>query len=434
MFQQSSWKAILVMCILLLVLIPASAMAATPGPDEPDQATLIQVDGSTTVYPIVSVGQYQYNNATCAISDPIYYTGSSHGQISVMNIFPSGINIDIGLSSSSCNSGNAFEPVGNAFTAAEYGTLTGTPSDYNCTTIVQAPIAQDALAVIVHPSRTCAVSLTKTQMQQIWEGNRTDPPTTYTWGQIFPGCAGQPFANNTLVPRFRIRESGTRDSFNSLNSFIRTTGIIYPNEERTANATGLPRMQGNSQTLQEIQGNPDQIGYTSLAFTAGVRSLELDCASYGSPAGCVGTDAPTKANVKDGSYPLKRTLRMFTKPGGLACATNFVTWVQSPQGQAVVSNVGYVENIADNQLPPNWDIFIDNIGDIGDVAVLGGDWNSDCPPDPSDPEYPIVRGCTRSDVSFDGTVDINDVSTFGACWNVQWGAGRPIVPGCWTTP
>jgi hypothetical protein len=91
-----------------------------------------------------------------------------------------------------------------------------------------------------------------------------------------------------------------------------------------------------------------------------------------------------------------------------------------PRGQAIVNNIGYVTNLPANELPPNWDINADHIADINDVILLGSYWRQSGPMDLQDALYPFVRGWTRADINFDGTVNVLDISEFSSYWNHSW--------------
>jgi ABC-type phosphate transport system substrate-binding protein len=527
-------KIVIILSLLALSLIPAVALAR-PG---------FVIDGSTTVYPIASVAQFQHPSAPWTI----YYTGSGHGQVSIMNDFPTGINVDLALSSSSCSTSNQNIPVPDEFTAGEYTPGAANTSDWRCPgqpagplgNIVGTTVAKDALAVIKNNARVsskpgCVDFFTRNMLRAIWQGYAYDPaadtatrvwrkavgapetggqcgnlvdddgdgvaddgcpiahpgfyiPVRHTWAEIWPACAStpaEPWANDTIVPVARIHESGTRDSFNSLNSFQRNASFptspapfgknaIYTDELLSLDPAGtLPaggadpngyayacttgglscpggynpplfgtaaRQQGNSQTNALIAANANYLGYSSLAFTVGVTTINARCGgnSY-TNCGSQTTVAPTKANVVNSTYPLRRDLFMFTNSLSNPQAIQFAhTDMLTGRYQSIVANVGYVEVIPFNTNPPNWDLDLGGgpsgslgISDAFDVSVLGGDWNRTCPADPEDDENPTVRGCTRADINFDTQVNGLDVGGLGGCWNKVWGPSVANTPGCW---
>ena len=52
-------------------------------------------------------------------------------------------------------------------------------------------------------------------------------------------------------------------------------------------------------------------------------------------------EKPELANIKDGSYALSRPLFFYTRDKPAGDIKSFTDWVLSPEGQAIVSKVGY---------------------------------------------------------------------------------------------
>ena len=57
----------------------------------------------------------------------------------------------------------------------------------------------------------------------------------------------------------------------------------------------------------------------------------------------VGNDevAPTEANIQSGRYPLSRDLFFYTRGEPSGTAKAFIDFALSPEGQAIVTKVGY---------------------------------------------------------------------------------------------
>lgn len=82
-----------------------------------------------------------------------------------------------------------------------------------------------------------------------------------------------------------------------------------------------------------VASDPGGIGYTSfqLATKTGVKAVN------------VGGIAATAASVKEGKYPFARTLHFYTNKEKESEQTRqFIEFVQSPKGQAVVDQMGFV--------------------------------------------------------------------------------------------
>ena len=81
--------------------------------------------------------------------------------------------------------------------------------------------------------------------------------------------------------------------------------------------------------------DPNGIGYGGYAYGGSVKHVPV-AADANSPA-----VAPNDANVRDGSYPLARSLYWYTRANPPAEAKALLEWVLSDAGQAVVKEVGY---------------------------------------------------------------------------------------------
>ncbi len=404
-FQKVYSKLALATVLLGTLLPTVTVNAATNAP-----SAVVTLDGSTTVYPVAIAAVYQFNTNGNS-SNIIGYTGSGHGQTSIGNGY-----VDVGMSSSNCSATNMKVPNPAGFTTAAYN-LTGQPnSPAQCNNLVDNQIGLDALTIISHPSKASCFgsgALTLTVTQQIWEGVIT------TWNDARLGGSGAN-CTGTIKPRARILTSGTRASFQALAKVCATSasggtcvagGVV---EETVIANTGLPREQGNAQMLFDIVNNPDQIGYTSLAFVQGAFSAKLDCRGW--IANC-NAAAPlvdaTDTNAKNGTYPMTRALHMYTGASPNAATTDYINFMKGPFGQSLVDQSGYVALFA---FLPNWDIEGNGCADIGDISKISAAWQQSGPVDPFDPDFPNVRGWVRADVNFDGIVDIGDVSAFGAKW------------------
>lgn len=167
-------------------------------------------------------------------------------------------------------------------------------------TLWAAPIGQDGIAVIVHPDNDIA-NLTTEQLRDIYQGRVSNWKT---------------FGGPDLPIDVISREdgSGTRAEFERLVMGDRRTtrsAVIVPSSAAMVTAVG--RSVG-------------AIGYVSMSYlTQNVGSVAVD-----------GT-APTLENVADNSYPLRSTLFIIGKVEPQNDFRAFVGWVQSPEGQAVVS-------------------------------------------------------------------------------------------------
>ncbi|MCA8951518.1 MAG: substrate-binding domain-containing protein [Planctomycetes bacterium] len=122
----------------------------------------------------------------------------------------------------------------------------------------------------------------------------------------------------------RDRESGTRhfiqehvldgEPFSRLARDVSSSALLVGAVSRSANA----------------------IGYSGVAYSPGSRVLRIakDDSSH--------AVKPTAETVASGKYPLSRPLFYYVDPGSQSTElSSFLAWVLSPEGQEVVSFVGY---------------------------------------------------------------------------------------------
>ncbi len=162
-----------------------------------------------------------------------------------------------------------------------------------------APIAQDALVVIVHPSVT-RESLTLDELRDIYQGRVSN------WRVL-----GDDDTPITLVTR--EDGSGLRRQFET-----QVMGMRRISRAAIVGTSGAAIVK----TVAETRG---AIGFVSQAeVTNAVRALALE----GIP--------PTRDNIAAASYPLRHTIYLagLEPPQGLY--DTFFTWMQSPSGQAVI--------------------------------------------------------------------------------------------------
>jgi len=169
-----------------------------------------------------------------------------------------------------------------------------------------APVGQDGIAVIVHPEND-VTSLTTGQLRNIYQG------WIDNWRSVEGRDAG-------IVVISRESGSGTRAEFESL---------IMGDRRTTPTAQIAP---SSAAVVTSVARQPYGIGYVSMSFVDDrVRALTLDGV------------APTLENVYENVYPLRSILYFAgqheprAEDEYEAHYRAFIGWVQSPEGQALVS-------------------------------------------------------------------------------------------------
>ena len=142
---------------------------------------------------------------------------------------------------------------------------------------------------------------------------------------VFAGCGAE---NRMISVISREDGSGTR------GAFIELMGIEQKDENgnkvdyttQTAEITS-----STSVMITTVAGNVNAIGYISLgSLNDDVKALQIDGV------------APSIESVKDGSYKVARPFNIATKAEISDAARDFINYIMSAEGQAVVEENGYI--------------------------------------------------------------------------------------------
>jgi len=176
--------------------------------------------------------------------------------------------------------------------------------------VIETPVALDGLAVYVHSSNPVN-ELSLAQLKAIYTGRITN------WKDV-----GGP--DLPIVLYSRENNSGT---------YVYFKEHVLENVDFAPTAQTLP---GTAAVINAVAKDPKAIGYGGIAYGEGIKTLRIK-RDEASPA-----VAPTWENVASGRYPISRELYFYTvgKPSH-PVARDFIRWVLSPEGQAVVKDVGY---------------------------------------------------------------------------------------------
>lgn len=122
--------------------------------------------------------------------------------------------------------------------------------------------------------------------------------------------------------------SGTR------GAFIELFGIEEKNEagEKVDNTTDLAAITNSTAVMmQSVAGDQYSIGYISLgALNDTVKAVKID-----------GAEA-TVDNIKNDTYKIARPFNIVTKEGVSEAAQDFIDFIMSADGQAVIEENGYI--------------------------------------------------------------------------------------------
>jgi len=180
---------------------------------------------------------------------------------------------------------------------------------------VEYVVAQDAIAVVVHPANPVD-RLTLQQISDIYTGKITN------WREL--GGEDRP-----IVLLSRESNSGTYVYF--LENVVR---LGQPSDLLLSPDTLL--MPSSEGIGAEVRQNPNAIGYDGLGYVTSEEKTLAIAVSEEAPY-----VLPSAQTVNDGTYPIARPLYMYTagEPTGEVAA--YIEWVLTA-GQELVDDLGFV--------------------------------------------------------------------------------------------
>jgi len=253
----------------------------TEAPAEPEPAgTQISVAGSTTVQPVAEALAEMFTAKNPDVQIDVQGGGSS-----------------VGVKSA----GEGTVDIGAASREVKESELVDFPN------LVIHTIARDGIAIAVNPD-VAVDGLTKDEVRDIFAGEIVN------WSEV-----GGPDAAITVVSR--EEGSGTRGAFEEMvmgkdGPVIVDTALLFPS---------------NGAVRTAVSTTPDSIGFLSFGYLdESVKALDVD-----------GVEA-TVENALSGDYPVVRPLNMLTdgEPSGIV--KEFLDFILSDEGQAVVVEEGYL--------------------------------------------------------------------------------------------
>jgi phosphate transport system substrate-binding protein len=256
----------------------------------------ISLAGSTTVLPVANTAAIAFMNMYSGVTVTVEGGGSGTGYSKTID----GV-VDIGMASR-----------GPKQTEIDAGTLW------------LHPLALDAVCVVVNPSVGSNIELTLEEVAMIFAGEYTN------WNDV---DSSLPDANIYVV----VRESGS----GTRGTFEEYTIDEYDLEIDT---TIVHEQSSNPAVRTAVKDTQYSIGYVGFGF------LTNDIVAVSLAAEEGGTYVPaTIENINNGSYPISRLLYFVTSSplvsGSLA--DRFISFVLSPDGQAIVEAEGFLT------LPPS---------------------------------------------------------------------------------
>ena len=194
---------------------------------------------------------------------------------------------------------------------------------------IAAMIMAVAMLVI---AGACAAQPAETETPAA-EAPATEAPASEAPASEAPAAASDFDTNELITVVSREEGSGTR------SAFIELFGVEQ--EDASGNKVDMTTVEANisnstSVVMTTVGGNEYAIGYISLgSLNDTVKAVQIE-----------GVDA-TVENIKNGSYAVSRPFNIATKEGLSEVAADFVAYIMSAEGQAIVAENGYI-TVADD--------------------------------------------------------------------------------------
>lgn len=282
--METGTRNLIIGVAVIAVIVVVIAAAAVGGWFAGEETETLIVTGSNTVLPIGQSCAEAYMDEHASVDVQVSGPGSSVGITSVGEG-----TADIGMASRPAKS-------------SEYDQFPG---------LYETTIAKDGIPVIVHKDNPID-ELTMDQIRAIYNGTYTN------WDEV-----GGP--DMDIVVYSRDAASGTREFF--WEHVMQKDDFVSPLYEYNSHAA----------VKQQVSQTPGGIGYNGLGYIDSSIKVIGVKADDGSQA-----VMPSVATVRDGTYAISRALYMYTIGAPEGLAKDYIDFILSTDGQAIVEQEGFV--------------------------------------------------------------------------------------------
>lgn len=271
---------------------------------EGDLSGTVQIDGSSTVYPITEAVAEEFRAEAPAVKVTVGVSGTGGG----MKKFTRG-EIDIVNASRKINPAEAEQAKSNNIE------------------FVELEVAYDGLTVVVHPENDWVKEITVAELKKIWEPAAQG--TIKKWNQIRPE-----WPDREIHLYGAGVESGTYDYF--------TEAIVGKSHSSRGDYTAS---EDDNVLVQGVSSDPNALGFFGFAYyeenQSKLKAVPVNDEDDSNGAGAI---LPTLETVKDGSYaPLSRPLFIYvsSKAAASPAVVEFVNFYLDSAPE-LSQEVGYI--------------------------------------------------------------------------------------------
>lgn len=182
----------------------------------------------------------------------------------------------------------------------------------------EVKVAYDALAIYVHPSNP----LNEISVEELSEIYR-EGGSINKWSDMGVTLPGK---HDVIVRVSRQNNSGTYHYFRE--AVVGKKADFKP---------GSRDLNGSKDVVALVEGTPSAIGYSGIGY----RTDKVKVLKVSPKKGQPGVE-PNVETTLNRTYPIARPMFFYTPPQAPAHVTEYITWVLGREGQAIISEKGYI--------------------------------------------------------------------------------------------
>ena len=305
--------------VVVIVILAAVGVGAYIVLSPPPNVEIVRIDGSSTVFPIMSAWSAEFSNDQRQVV--VAFSGTGGG-------FAKFCRGETDLS-------DASRPIKDA--EAQLCAQNGIEG------IVEFWVANDGLSLVVKKENTFVDNLTVDQLCRIWTSN--------TSAGACGGTGGQVNRWNELNSSWPDQPIGLYGPGTDSGTFDYFVEVMFSNV-KSEHRDDYFKSEDDNVLVQGVSSSPHALGYFGFAYVEAsldkIRAVPVDDGdpdSNGDGTPDVGAVAPSATTIQDGSYaPFSRPLFVYGNAESLArpVVKDFLRFGYSARGMELVANTGYV--------------------------------------------------------------------------------------------